>query len=135
MRSPGFRRFGALDRQIVSPSRANGRWRNCVPNKDRADFSPVLESDHTIAVAQGSPPRDVFKRNQSSGFRQIVLRNLPHSGRTITTMRTMCVIFVFALILISFEIYSDAFLTGAECSQVSAPDPASAAIAHGLKHG
>ena len=56
MRSPGFRRFGALDRQIVSPSRANGRWRNCVPNKDRADFSPVLESDHTIAVAQGSPP-------------------------------------------------------------------------------
>ena len=27
---------------------------NCVPNKDGADFPPVLESDHTIAVVQGA---------------------------------------------------------------------------------
>jgi hypothetical protein len=50
-------------------------------------------------------------------------------------MRTMCVIFVLALIVITFEIYSDASLTSAEFSHTSAPDPASAAIAHGLKHG
>ena len=45
--------FGALNRQIASRSRANGGGHNCVPNKDRVDFPPVLESDHTIAVVQG----------------------------------------------------------------------------------
>jgi hypothetical protein len=29
---------------------------NCVPNEDRVDFPPVLESGHSIAVVQGSPP-------------------------------------------------------------------------------
>jgi hypothetical protein len=31
----------------------NSDGHNCVPNKDRADFPPVLESDHTIAAVQG----------------------------------------------------------------------------------
>jgi hypothetical protein len=48
-------------------------------------------------------------------------------------MRTMFVIMVLALI--AFEIYSDAALTSAEVSHTSVPDPASPAIAHGLKHG
>jgi hypothetical protein len=47
-------------------------------------------------------------------------------------MKTMFVILVLALIAITFEIYSDASLTSAE-SHTSAPDPASAAIAHGLR--
>jgi hypothetical protein len=50
-------------------------------------------------------------------------------------MRTMFVILVLALIAITFEIYSDVSLTSAEVSHTSAPDPVSAAIAHGLKHG
>jgi hypothetical protein len=50
-------------------------------------------------------------------------------------MRTMFVVLVLALIAITFEIYSDASLTSAEISQTSVPDPASAAVAHGLKHG
>jgi len=48
------------NRQAASQSRANSDGHNCVPNKDRADFPPVLESGHTIAVAQGvagSAPR------------------------------------------------------------------------------
>ena len=44
--------FDAPNRQIASRSRANGGGHNCVPNKDRADFPPVLESDHTITVVQ-----------------------------------------------------------------------------------
>src|SRR5260370_32761302 len=51
--TPGFREFDALNRQTASRSRADGDGHNCVPNKDRADFPPVLESDHTIAVVQG----------------------------------------------------------------------------------
>ena len=50
-------------------------------------------------------------------------------------MKTMFVILVLALITITFEIYSDASLTSAEFSRTSVPDPASAAIAHGLNHG
>jgi hypothetical protein len=52
----------------------------------------------------------------------------------ITTMRTVGVILVLALIAIAFEIYSDAALTSAEVPH-AAPDPATAAIVHGLKHG
>jgi hypothetical protein len=50
-------------------------------------------------------------------------------------MKTMFVILVLALMAIAFEIYSDASLTSAEVSPRSVPDPASATIAHGLKHG
>jgi hypothetical protein len=39
------------------------------------------------------------------------------------------------VITIAFEIYSDAALTSAEVSHTPAPDPATVAIAHGLKHG
>src|SRR5258708_19097193 len=52
--TPGFRLFDALNRQTASQSRANGDGHNCVPNKDRADFPPVLESGHTIAVVQAA---------------------------------------------------------------------------------
>jgi hypothetical protein len=50
-------------------------------------------------------------------------------------MKIMFVILVLAMIAITFEIYSDASLTSAEISHTSVPDPASAAIAHGLNHG
>lgn len=50
-------------------------------------------------------------------------------------MKIMFAILVLALIAITFETYSDAGLTSAETSRTSAPDPASVAIAHGLKHG
>jgi hypothetical protein len=50
-------------------------------------------------------------------------------------MRTLTVISVLALITIAFEIYSDAALKSAEISRTAAPDPATAAIAHGLKYG
>jgi hypothetical protein len=51
------------------------------------------------------------------------------------TMRTVVVIFKLALITIAGEIYSDAALTSGKASHTAAPDPATAAIAHGLKHG
>jgi hypothetical protein len=51
-------------------------------------------------------------------------------------MRTIAVIFVLALIAIAAGIYSDIVLTKDEVSHTAVPDPASAAIAHGLKrHG
>jgi hypothetical protein len=40
-----------------------------------------------------------------------------------------------ALITIAFEAYSDAALRRAEVSHTAAPDPATPAIAHGLKQG
>jgi hypothetical protein len=49
-------------------------------------------------------------------------------------MRTLSVIFVLALISITFEIYSDTALMKEDLSHVI-PDPASTAIAHGLKRG
>jgi hypothetical protein len=50
-------------------------------------------------------------------------------------MRTIVVIFIFALITIVGEIYSDAVLRSGEVSSRSAPDPVAVAIAHGLKRG
>jgi hypothetical protein len=50
-------------------------------------------------------------------------------------MRTFFIIFVLALITIAFEVYSDAVLTSAQVSHTVAPDPATAAIIHGIKHG
>jgi hypothetical protein len=50
-------------------------------------------------------------------------------------MRTFFIIFVSALITIAFEVYLDAELTSAQVSHTVAPDPATAAIVHGIKHG
>jgi hypothetical protein len=50
-------------------------------------------------------------------------------------MRAVVVIFILALITIAGKIYSDAALTSAKASHTAAPDPATAAIADGLKHG
>jgi hypothetical protein len=50
------------------------------------------------------------------------------------TMRTVTVIFVLALISIAAEIYSDNVLAGANLSRPAVPDPATVAIANGLKH-
>jgi hypothetical protein len=49
-------------------------------------------------------------------------------------MRTLAAVFVLALITIAFEVYSDALLVSEDISHISAPDAATAAIAHGLKH-
>jgi hypothetical protein len=54
-------------------------------------------------------------------------------AREKATMRTVVV--KLALITIAGEIYSDAALTSGKASHTAAPDPATAAIAHGLKHG
>jgi hypothetical protein len=51
------------------------------------------------------------------------------------TMRTLAVILVHALIAIAFEIYSDAALMRAELFHAATSDPATTAIAHGLKRG
>jgi hypothetical protein len=48
-------------------------------------------------------------------------------------MRTLFLIFVFALTTVAFEVYSDALLTNAEVSR-AVPDPVTVAIAHALKH-
>src|ERR1700722_17215920 len=47
--APGWAVNRGLNRQTASQSRANGDGHNSVPNKDRADFPPMWESDHTIA--------------------------------------------------------------------------------------
>jgi hypothetical protein len=49
-------------------------------------------------------------------------------------MRTFFVVLVLALITIAFEFYSDAAFSSAELAYIAAPDPATAAIAHGLRH-
>jgi hypothetical protein len=49
-------------------------------------------------------------------------------------MRSVFLVFVLALITIAFEVYSDAALTSAAVSHAAVPDPATVAIAHGLKH-
>jgi len=56
---------------------------------------------------------------------------LTNSAVTDGTMTTVVVILVLALITIVFEVYSDAGLTSV--SQIARPDPATLAIAHGLK--
>jgi hypothetical protein len=50
-------------------------------------------------------------------------------------MKIFFIIFVLALITITFEVYSDAALTSAEILHAAAPDPATVAIAHGINHG
>jgi hypothetical protein len=50
-------------------------------------------------------------------------------------MRTLAVIFVLALMTIAGGIYSDIALRSGEASHAATPDPATAAIAHGLKYG
>jgi hypothetical protein len=50
-------------------------------------------------------------------------------------MRALVIIFVLASITIAFEVYSGVSLTSSDISHTAAPDPAGAAIAHGLKHG
>ena len=52
--APGWAVIRRLNRQTTSQSRANGGGHNCVPNKDRADFPFVWESDHTIAIVLGA---------------------------------------------------------------------------------
>jgi hypothetical protein len=52
--APGWAVIRGLNRQTASQSCANGDGHNCVPNKDRTDFPPVWESDHTIAVVLGA---------------------------------------------------------------------------------
>ena len=69
------------------------------------------------------------------GFVEMFDRFGLNRARQTPTMKTLAVIFVLALINIAFEIYSDAALTSAEVSHTSVPDPATAAIAHALKHG
>jgi hypothetical protein len=73
--------------------------------------------------------------NETSIFRRVVWLILPHSTATEWTMRAIFIAFVLALIAIAFEVYSDAALTSAVASHTAAPDPATAAITHGLKHG
>jgi hypothetical protein len=51
--TPFFWRFDTLNHQAPFRSRANGGGRNCVPNKDRADFPSVCEFDHTLAFERG----------------------------------------------------------------------------------
>jgi hypothetical protein len=48
-------------------------------------------------------------------------------------MRTIAVIFALALLAIAAEIYSDIVLTRDEAAHTAVPDPATAAVAHGLK--
>jgi hypothetical protein len=50
-------------------------------------------------------------------------------------MRTFIVVFVLALITIAFEVYSDVALTSGSIAPQTAPDPATIAVAHGLKRG
>jgi hypothetical protein len=49
-------------------------------------------------------------------------------------VKAVVVIVVLALITIAFEVYSDASLMREDISHIAIPDPATAAIAHGLKH-
>ena len=58
----------------------------------------------------------------------------PYSCPTNGTMRTIIVVVVLALVTIAFGIYSEAVLMG-RAAPHAGPDPATLAIAHGLKRG
>jgi hypothetical protein len=75
-----------------------------------------------------------LQTTRNFGFSPRCFADFAAFEREVASMKTMFVILVLALIAITFEIYSDTSLTSAE-SNTSAPDPASVAIAHGLKHG
>jgi hypothetical protein len=74
-------------------------------------------------------------RKRNSRFSPRCLTDLASIVRDYATMKTLAVIFVLALVTIAFEVYSDASLVSEEIPHIVAPDPAAAAIAHGLKHG
>jgi hypothetical protein len=59
----------------------------------------------------------------------------PQSPAISPTMRSLIVIFILALVAIAGEIYADTVMTSAGVSPTAGPDPASVAIAHGLRHG
>lgn len=71
-------------------------------------------------------------RNETSVFSLVILPIPPYSAATNQTMRTLVVVFVLALIAITFEVYSDAALTSTKVPH-AAPDPATTAIVRGLK--
>ena len=75
----------------------------------------------------------LFHGGVTTAFRR--LADFASIARDNPAMRTLAVIFVLALITISFEIYSDVALTSAEVSHTAAPDPATVAVAHALKRG
>jgi hypothetical protein len=58
----------------------------------------------------------------------------PYSCPINGTMRTIIVVVVLALVTIAFGIYSEAVLMG-RAAPHAGPDPATLAIAHGLKRG
>ena len=60
--------FDRRERGEGARSRADGDGHNCVLNKDRADFPPVLESGHTIAVVQGASRAQV-RASSGRGYR------------------------------------------------------------------
>jgi chaperone required for assembly of F1-ATPase len=51
----------------------------------------------------------------------------------LTTVVTLTVIFILALLTVAGEIYSDTLLRSGEISH-AAPDPVTIAVAHGIKH-
>jgi hypothetical protein len=73
--------------------------------------------------------------NRNFRFWPRYLTDFAAFAREQVTMRTVVVIFILALITIAGEIYSDAALTSGKASHTAAADPATAAIAHALKHG
>jgi hypothetical protein len=58
----------------------------------------------------------------------------PHSRAIVSTMRTVFVIFILALITVAGEIYSDAVLTTGQIAP-AASDPAMAAVGRAVKPG
>ena len=81
--------------------------------------------------ASWSPGRGIPKG--SFRFLPRCVTDLALITRDYATMRTLAVIFVLALVTIAFEVYSDASLMSGDISHIAAPDPATAAIAHGFR--
>ena len=80
-------------------------------------------------------PHSGASRIETSIFWPRYLTEFAAFARDKATMRAVVVIFILALITVAGEIYSDAALTSEKASHTAAPDPATAAIVHGLKHG
>jgi steroid 5-alpha reductase family enzyme len=85
-----------------------------------------------VAYFSQCPARPL--RNETSVFSPTYLTDSAAFDRDKRNMRTFVAVLVLALITIAFEVYSDAQLTSAEVPY-AAPDRATVAIAHGLKHG
>jgi hypothetical protein len=119
--------------------KANPRWNRAVDAFRRLPVLRQLATETRMSGPHGAVARGRLLESWPGipkGNFRVSPRcptDLAPIARDYATMRTLAVIFVLALVTIAFEVYSDASLVSGDISHIAAPDPATAAIAHGFR--